>query len=237
MVQFTAGGNLTTRDIDRSAHPAGWPATAGSPGGREAGAAAKRLAFVLTLIAALALSGAAAPLNASSWFKHGDPAITTLLFVYRPHLILLDRKVGVYPFQILQGGEPVPPQFAPLLSQALLQEGSASSVTSIPSAPWEGTPAWEADHWNEARRLAAVAADGRQRGFDFVVMGRVDSFFRTAAEGLMAKVTVWLVSTEDGAIVWYGAKKAEWLRRFSLEECVTRLAWSFAVDWRPPPSP
>jgi hypothetical protein len=232
MIHFTAAEDLETRDRDRPAQPARprANAAAGAKAGTIAGRAVSALLFVL------ALAGAA-PLNASSWFKHGDPAITTFLFVYRPHLMLLDRKVGIYPFQILQGGEPIPPEFAPLLSQALLQEGSATSVTNIPAAPWDGTPPWEAEQWSEARRLAAVVADGRERGLDFVVLGRIDSLFRTAAEGLMAKVTVWLVSTEDGAIVWYGAKKAEWLRRFSLEECVTRLAWSFAVDWRPPPAP
>jgi hypothetical protein len=176
-------------------------------------------------------------LKAASWFKRGDPAITTFLFVYRPHLLLFDRKLGVYPFVILQGGEPPPPEFAPLLAQALLQEGSAASVTYVPEAPWDGTPVWEAGRWTEARRLAAIAADGRRRGFDFVVMGRVDSLFRTAGEGLAAKVTVWLISTRDGGVVWYGTKKAEWLRRFSLEECVIRLAWSFAIDWRPPAAP
>jgi hypothetical protein len=152
-------------------------------------------------------------------------------------LLLLDRKVGVYPFVVLQGGGPPPPEFAPLLTQALLQEGSARSVTQAPNAPWDSTPAWEANQWNEASRIAAVAADGRERGFDFVVLGRVDSFFRTAAQGLRAKVTVWLISTRDGAVVWYGAKKAEWLRRYVIEECVLRLAWSFAIDWRPPPPP
>jgi hypothetical protein len=176
------------------------------------------------------------PLNAAG-FKRGDPAITTFLFVYRPHLLLFDRKLGIYPFVILQRGEPAPPEFAPLLAQALLQEGSASAVTYVPTAPWDDTPVWEAERWTEARRLAAVAADGRQRGFDFVVMGRIDSLFRTAAQGLVAKVTIWLISTHDGSVAWHGLKKAEWLRRFSLEDCVIRLAWSFAVDWRPPPAP
>jgi hypothetical protein len=143
----------------------------------------------------------------------------------------------VYPFVVLQGGEPVPPEFAPLLAQALLQEGSARSVTPVPDAPWDPTPPWASSRWNEASRIAAVAADGRERGFDFVVLGRVDRFFRTAAQGLSAKVTVWLISTRDGAVVWYGAKQAEWLRRYSLEECTLRLAWSFATDWRPPPPP
>lgn len=191
----------------------------------------------LVLMLLLGLPGMGSPLRAASWFKRGDPAITTFLYVYRPHLLLFDRKLGIYPFVILQGGEPAPPEFAPLLAQALLQEGSAASVTYVPAAPWDQTPVWEAGGWNEARRLAAIAADGRQRGFDFVVMGRVDSFFRTAAQGLVAKVTIWLISTEDGRVVWYGAKKAEWLRRFSLEEHVIRLAWSFATDWRPPPPP
>lgn len=176
-------------------------------------------------------------LRAAPLFKRGDPHITTYLFVYRPHLMLLDRKLGVYPFEIVQGGEPLPPEFAPLLAQALLQEGSARSVTPVPSAPWDQTRAWEMGRWSEVHRIAAVAADGRERGFDFVVLGRIDRFFRTAAQGLMAKVTVWLISTEDGAVVWYGAKQAEWLRRYSVEDCVLRLTWSFAVDWRPPPPP
>ncbi len=199
------------------------------------GAGAGRAPLVLILL--LAIMPLGQRLAAASWFKHGDPEITTLLYVYRPHLLLFDHKVGIYPFVVLQGGEPVPPEFAPLLVQALLQEGSAASVTEVPTAPWHATPVWEAGDWSESSRLAAAAADGRQRGFDFVVIGRVDSFFRTAAQGLEAKVTLWLVSTKDGAIVWYGAKKAEWLRRYSLEDCITRLAWSFALDWRPPPPP
>jgi hypothetical protein len=196
----------------------------------------KRIARLTLLVLTLAL-GLSAPLHAATWFKRSDPAITTFLFVYRPHLLLFDRKLGIYPFVIVQGGEPPPPEFAPLLTQALLQEGSSGSVTNVPVAPWDATPAWEDSQWTEARRLAEIAADGRERGFDFVVMGRVDSFFRTAAQGLVAKVTVWLISTRDGAVVWYGTKKADWLRHFSLEECVIRLAWSFATDWRPPPPP
>jgi hypothetical protein len=192
-------------------------------------------AFVLLALAASLL--AEARLHAAPWFKRGDPEITTHLFVYRPHLLLLDRKLAVYPFVVVQGGEPVPPDFGPLLAQALLQEGSASSVTQIPDAPWDQTPTWEASRWNEAGRIAAVAADGRERGFDFVVLGRIDRFYRTAAQGLSAQVTVWLIETSDGAVVWYGAKKAEWLRRYTLEECVVRLAWSFAIEWRPPPPP
>jgi hypothetical protein len=150
--------------------------------------------------------------------------------------MLFDHKLGVYPFVIVQGGEPAPPEFAPVFAQALLQEGSASSVTYVPATPWDDTPAWEAGRWTDATRIAALAADARRRGFDFVVMGRIDSFFRTAAQGLAAKVTVWLISAHDGAVVWHGSKKAEWLRRFSLEDCVIRLAWSFATDWRPPSS-
>jgi hypothetical protein len=193
---------------------------------------ARRAALVVMILIGVSLT-AGSP-QAAPWFKRADPDITTHLFVYRTHLTLLDRRLGVYPFVIAQGGEPRPPEFAPLLTQALLQEGSAASVTHVPGAPWDQTPDWEASRWNEASRIAAVAADGRERGFDFVVLGRVDSFFRTAAQGLTAKVSVWLISTQDGAVVWYGSKKAEWLRRYSVEECVLRLAWSFATDWRPP---
>jgi hypothetical protein len=196
---------------------------------------ARPVAFALLIL--LEFSTAGARLQAAPWFKRADPDITTHLFVYRTHLTLLDRRLGVYPFVIVQGGEPRPPEFGPPLTQALLQEGSAVSVTQVPGAPWDQTPDWEASRWNEASRIAAVAADGRERGFDFVVLGRVDSFFRTAAQGLTAKVTVWLISTQDGAVVWYGSKKAEWLRRYSVEECVLRLAWSFAIDWRPPSGP
>lgn len=196
---------------------------------------ARRAALVVMILIGVSLT-VGRP-QAAPWFKRADPDITTHLFVYRTHLTLLDRRLGVYPFVIAQGGEPRPPEFAPRLTQALLQEGSAVSVTQVPGAPWDQTPDWEASRWNEASRIAAVAADGRERGFDFVVLGRVDSFFRTAAQGLTAKVTVWLISTQDGAVVWYGSKKAEWLRRYSVEECVLRLAWSFATDWRPPPRP
>ena len=186
---------------------------------------------------AIALIAPAENLAAGSWFKRGDPHITTFLFVYRPHLLLLDRQLGVYPFVIEQGGEPSPPEFAPLFAQALLQEGSTASIVFVPEAPWEATAPWKAGLWTESARIAAVAADGRQRGFDFVVLGRVDRLYRTTADGLVAKVTVWLISTADGAVVWYGAKNADWLRRFPLEDCILRLGWAFAIDWRPPPPP
>ncbi len=192
---------------------------------------------VALLLAAVGVLCGTQPVKAAPLFKRGDPRITTYLFVYRPYLVLLDRKVGVYPFDVVQQGEPVPPAFAPLLAQALLQEGSAVSVTQVPIAPWEQTPIWEAPQWSEAGRIAAVLADGRERGFDYVVLGRIDRFYRTAAQGLMARVTVWLISTQDGAVVWYGAKHAEWLRRYPLEECLLNLAWSFAIDWRPPLPP
>jgi len=191
--------------------------------------------FAALFAAVPAASGGSAP--AAAWFKRGDPHITTFLFVYRPHLVLMDRELGVYPFVILQEGEPSPPEFGPLFTQALLQEGSIASVAYVPEAPWDGAPVWKANGWTEASRIAAVAADGRQRGYDFVVLGRVDRLFRTASDGLVARVTVWLISTSDGAVVWYGAKNADWLRRFPLEDCVLRLGWSFAVDWRPPPPP
>ena len=167
-------------------------------------------------------------------FNRGDPKIQTIVFVYMPHLIISDKRVGVLPFDLPADGEPQAPPFGAFLQQALLESEAARSVSYIPSLPWAKVPAWKLERWTEADRISVAAQDGRARGLDYVAIGRVDSLFRTASHGLQANVTLWLISSSDGRVAWYGAKKAVWLRRYPTEECLLRLAWSFVTEWRAP---
>ena len=108
-------------------------------------------------------------------------------------------------------------------------------IDSVPSLPWDNLPAWKVRELTDADRIAAVAKQGYSRKLDLVILGSVDALFRKPSKGLTARVTLRVINTRDGEVLWYGTKRADWLRRFALDDCLLRLAWSFVSEWSAPP--
>ena len=185
----------------------------------------------LLLIGLVAADDLSAQLKGFPWINRGDPKINVVVFVDAPQFKLACKEVGVFPFSVPAQGEPLAAAFATALGQALLMQSEAETIADIPSLPWDEMPAWKLRELSDAERIAAVATDGDARRLDLVVLGSVDSLFRKPSGGLEARVTIRVVDTRDGAILWYGTRHANWIRHFPLQECLLHIAWSFVEDW------
>lgn len=188
-------------------------------------------ALGLVLIAAAAADGLSAQLKGFPWINRGDPKINAVAFVDAPRFKLACKEVGVFPFRVPAQGEPQAIAFATLLRQALLMQGAAEMIADIPSLPWDDMPAWKLRELTDGEKISAVAKDGDARRLDLVVLGSVDSLFRKPSGGLEARVTIRVVDTSDGEILWYGTRQADWIRYFPAEECLLHIAWSFVEAW------
>ena len=169
------------------------------------------------------------------FFNRSDPKIDTRVFVHAPQLKLAGKEVGVLPFSRSSQPDHNAPSFETFLQQALLQNAKAEMIDSVPTLPWDNLPAWKLIELTDADRIDAVAKQGYSRKLDLVVFGKVDALFRKPSKGLVARVTLRVVSTRDGEILWYGTKRADWLRHFTLEDCLLHLARSFVSEWSASP--
>ena len=188
-------------------------------------------ALGLVLIAIAAADGLSAQLKGFPWVNRSDPKINADVFVDAPRFKLACKEVGVFPFSGPDQGEPQAFAFATFLRQALLMQGAAETIADIPSLPWDDMPAWKLRELTDAEKISAVAKDGDARRLDLVVLGSVDSLFRKPSGGLEARVTILVVDTSDGKILWYGTRQAAWIRYFPTEECLLHIAWSFVDGW------
>jgi hypothetical protein len=118
------------------------------------------------------------------------------------------------------------------LEQALFQEGTAAAVEYLFEAPWKGPLPPQETPLTDRKRWEAALLDARARQADLAVVGQLHSVFRTAGGGLTIKLTVRVISTQDGRVIWYGRKRADWIRRFPIEDCYLNLAWSLVRDWQ-----
>ncbi len=190
--------------------------------------------FCLSMLAA----GSTLPaqrLKSFPFFNRSDPKIETRVFVDAPQLRLACKEVGVLPFSRSNQPDHKAPPFETFLRQALLQSAKAEMIDAIPKLPWDNLPAWKVRELTDADRIGAVAGQGYSRKLDLVILGSVDALFRKPSKGLVAGVTVRVISTRDGEVLWYGTKRADWLRHFALEDCLRRLAWSFVYEWSASP--
>ena len=188
-------------------------------------------ALGLVLIAIAAADGLSAQLKGFPWVNRSDPKINADVFVDAPRFKLACKEVGVFPFSGPDQGEPQAFAFATFLRQALLMQGAAETIADIPSLPWDDMPAWKLRELTDGKKISAVAKDGDARRLDLVVLGSVDSLFRKPSGGLEARVTIRVVDTSDGKILWYGTRQAAWIRYFPTEECLLHIAWSFVDGW------
>ena len=191
------------------------------------------LVFCLSML----LAGSAQPaqkLKPFPLFNRSDPKIETRVFVHAPRLKLACKEVGVLPFSPSNQPDTKAPSFEIFLQQALLQNAKAEMIDSVPALPWDHLPAWKVRELTDADRIGAVAKQGYSRKLDLVILGSVDALFRKPSKGLVARVTLRVVSTRDGEILWYGTKRADWLRHFTLEDCLLHLAGSFVSEWSAP---
>ena len=188
-------------------------------------------ALGLVLITIAAADGLSAQLKGFPWVNRSDPKINADIFVDAPRFKLACKEVGVFPFSGPDQGEPQAFAFATFLRQALLMQGAAESIADIPSLPWDDMPAWKLRELTDGKKISAVAKDGDARRLDLVVLGSVDSLFRKPSGGLEARVTIRVVDTSDGKILWYGTRQAAWIRYFPTEECLLHIAWSFVDGW------
>ena len=169
------------------------------------------------------------------FFNRSDPKMETRVFVHAPQLKLACKEVGVLPFSRSNQPDPKAPSFETFLQQALLQNAKAEMIDSVPTLPWGNLPDWKVRELTDADRIDAVAKQGYSRKLDLVIFGTVDTLFRKPSRGLVARVTLRVISTRDGEIHWYGTKRADWLRHFALEDCLLHLAWSFVSEWSASP--
>ena len=167
-------------------------------------------------------------LLAQGFFQRADPKIQTLVFHRDQPPYFAKKKVGVLEFPTPAAGEPGAPSFGDLFHQLLLSEDTANRVAFL-----EGV-SWDREKLTEDQRVTAAAAYAQARALDVVVLGRVDSLYRRANDGLAVKVTLRVVSAAGGEVLWFGSKQADWIRYFPLEDCLRTLANSFLDDLLPP---
>ena len=165
------------------------------------------------------------------WLRRADPKIETFVFTQHDGLAVGEKRIGLLPFPAASEAEPAPPDFALSLLRALLEDRRVGEVRKLDEAPWEALPEWRKRTLNKQEQVCAAVSWGRTQGLDLIVLGRVETFFRTARQGLTMKVSLRVLSTEDGRVLWYGRKRAEWIRSFPTEDCLLHLARSFVEEW------
>jgi hypothetical protein len=140
-------------------------------------------------------------------YRRKDPRIRTQTYRQADAIRLEERTIGIRPFEIPQAGKPVPPDFAPFLGQALTWAFPDSVVDLDPGSAGE---------------------------VEVLIEGRMDLFHRVGAQGLRVAVSVVVydVSAGEPFVLWHGAKKADWIRRFSTDDCLLALADDFVATWR-----
>ena len=164
------------------------------------------------------------------WLRRADPKIETFVFTQLEDLAVGKTHVGILPFPGAPA-EPAPPDFGDFLLQALLEEGHVTAVRKPEKAPWERLPEWQRQELDELQRTRSAVNWGRAENLDLIVLGRTESVFRTAHQGLTVKVSARVLSVEDGRVLWYGRKRAEWIRSYPTEDCLLNLARSFVDEW------
>ena len=188
-------------------------------------------ALALVLVAIVAAESLSAQLKGFPWVNRSDPKIKAVVFVEAPRFKLACKEVGVLPFSVPDQGEEKAAAFGTVLRQALLMQGAAETIADIPTLPWDEMPAGKLRELTDAGKISAVAKDGDARRLDLVIFGSVDSLFRKPSGGLEARVTIRVIDTSDGQIVWYGTRQADWIRYFPVEECLLHVAWLFVESW------
>ena len=140
-------------------------------------------------------------------FKRKDPRILTQTYRQADDIRLEGRAIAVTPFSAPQGGAPTPPDFAPFLGKALTWAYPDCTV----HLDAEPCPCAEV-----------------------IIRGRIDLYHRLGAAGLKVRVsaTVLDVSAAEEYVLWFGAKKADWIRRFAADDCLLVLADDFVTSWR-----
>ena len=136
--------------------------------------------------------------------RRKDPRIRTQIYRRADAIGLNACAISIRPFKAPQAGSPAPPDFAPFLGRALAWAFPDSVVYLEPE------PASEV-----------------------VIEGRIDLFHRLGAQGLRANISVAVYDVSDGKefILWHGAKKADWVRRFPTDDCLLHLADDFVSTW------
>jgi hypothetical protein len=188
-------------------------------------------ALGLVLIAIVAADGLSAQLKEFPWVNPSDPKINAVVFAEAPRFKLACKEVGVLPFRLPDQGEAKAAAFGTVLRQALLMQGAAETIADIPTLPWDEMAAGKLRELTDADKISAVAKDGDARRLDLVILGSVDSLFRKPSGGLEARVTIRVIDTSDGEILWYGTQQADWIRYFPVEECLLHIAWLFVESW------
>ncbi len=188
--------------------------------------------FACILPALLVTAAWAQSVRPFPFFNRGDPKIQTLVFVHRPSCCDLARlRVGVLPFPLPDAVRPGTPPFDAILEQVLLADFAAASTLLL-----RGRAAGPPEQADE-ERASLAAALGRAHHADLVVLGRVESLLHRPSGGLVAKVSLRVVSAASGEVVFYGAKKADWIRDYPIEDCFRTLARSFLEELAAPPEP
>jgi hypothetical protein len=159
--------------------------------------------------------------------RGGGPKIQTWVFLRSEDLDLTGDRVGVFDFPIPSHASPAPPRLGELLYQGLLAKEAAKEAVYLEGV--SGGPG----NATAAERIAAAAQYGRQHRMDAVALGRVDALFVRSAGGLIVEVTLRVVSTKSGEMLWYGKKRAHWSRYVPLEDGFRTIARSFLKDLGP----
>lgn len=140
-------------------------------------------------------------------FQRKDPRIHTQVYREADRIRLDGRAISIPPFAAPQAGKPRPPDFAPFLAKALSWAFPESTVYL------DETP-------------CACS--------EVVIRGRIDLYHRVGSGGLKVKVSASVldVSAEQEYVLWFGAKKADWIRRFAADDCLLLLADDFVASWQ-----
>ena len=198
--------------------------------------------FLLLLPSALLLLASSAPAGDLLPFFHGkDPQVRWTLFIDEvPDLE--DRRVVVFPFDVLQQGRPEPPPLTEHFLNSLAAHADVRAALAADQVPWGD------EDLSTAARLERLARQAARDDFEVVLWGRVHQLRRPSSGGLKTDVEVWLLDLADpradaaaarpafGAsapprIVWHVRKQIEWKRRYPLDECLALLADKFVWDW------
>ncbi len=173
--------------------------------------------------ALLLVASGIAPAQGIKFFNRSDPKVQTLIFIDNAALDITDRRIGIFPFPASPFAAPSP-AFGEVLHQSILAIEIAGQVVYLDNVKQEGEQ-------SETERIAAAARYGRALKLDLVMLGRVDSLSARSSGALNVKITLRIISTRNGEVLWYGVKKVDWIRRYPIEDCLRLVAESFLEEF------
>jgi|GEM_PF-2292235 len=169
-------------------------------------------------------------------FRQADPAVVSQETYLAKPLKIEGERVCLFPFEIRQGGEPLPPRLAPALAEAMTYLVPKDPTVSLSVRPGDDLADWEAPAFDVE---AAMLRTARERGCTLLLEGVTHRAYRKPGGGyhIDASIALYAVEADARTLRWRGRKTLDWRRLRPRDECLRLFAENVVQSWLEPVPP